>query len=154
MFAMISYQDMIIILVLALLLFGPDKLPEIGRQMGTLLREFRNMTGDVQRTLDMAGTNHFDYDRSYNNRTYSDYSYRAEPSYPIDHAEEPKSIEPFAYSAPASGAPVSSVAVATAEENHVEGEHVASAGAQVYSEPTVVETKPAAQEVVSAVSVS
>src|SRR5450432_4134092 len=102
MFAMISTPEIAVILVLALLLFGPDKLPEIGKQVGTLLREFRNMTGDMQRSLDIDGTNHHDYDRTYGSHVYTDYSHNPGTSYGVDHADEPKTIEPFAYSAPAS----------------------------------------------------
>lgn len=35
---------LIIILVVALLIFGPSRLPEIGRSFGTMLREFGNAT--------------------------------------------------------------------------------------------------------------
>jgi TatA/E family protein of Tat protein translocase len=34
-------QDLIIIVVVALLIFGPSKLPEIGKAMGKTIREFQ-----------------------------------------------------------------------------------------------------------------
>lgn len=47
---------MILILVLALIIFGPKKLPEIGRAFGQTLREFkkstRELTSDVMEELD------------------------------------------------------------------------------------------------------
>jgi sec-independent protein translocase protein TatB len=41
------------ILVLALLVFGPRKLPEIGRTLGRAMGEFRRATTDLKRTLDV-----------------------------------------------------------------------------------------------------
>ena len=42
-----------IVLVLALLVFGPAKLPEIGRQIGGLMREFNKMRDEVRSTFDV-----------------------------------------------------------------------------------------------------
>ncbi|MFC9598952.1 twin-arginine translocase TatA/TatE family subunit [Peribacillus butanolivorans] len=36
-----------LILVIALIIFGPSKLPEIGRAFGNTLREFKNSTKDL-----------------------------------------------------------------------------------------------------------
>ncbi|MGK7378810.1 twin-arginine translocase TatA/TatE family subunit [Planococcus sp. 1R117A] len=50
--ANIGATEWIIILVIALLLFGPAKLPQLGRAVGETLREFKNSTkgimGDVK----------------------------------------------------------------------------------------------------------
>ncbi|WP_455662944.1 twin-arginine translocase TatA/TatE family subunit [Pradoshia sp.] len=43
----IGLPGLIIILVLALIIFGPKKLPEIGRAFGQTLREFKNSTKDL-----------------------------------------------------------------------------------------------------------
>ncbi|MES2463879.1 MAG: twin-arginine translocase TatA/TatE family subunit [Armatimonadota bacterium] len=51
-FAFLGTQEIVVVLVLALIVFGPQKLPEIGRQVGSAMRELRKMTGDVQRALD------------------------------------------------------------------------------------------------------
>lgn len=37
----IHWQELVIVLLLALLLFGPKRLPEIGRSLGNGIREFR-----------------------------------------------------------------------------------------------------------------
>lgn len=37
----IGFQELLVILVLALLIFGPSKLPEIGRSLGKGIGEFR-----------------------------------------------------------------------------------------------------------------
>jgi sec-independent protein translocase protein TatA len=43
----IGIGGLIIILIVALLVFGPSKLPELGRAFGKTLREFRNATKDL-----------------------------------------------------------------------------------------------------------
>jgi TatA/E family protein of Tat protein translocase len=45
-------QEIILILVIALILFGPKKLPEIGRAIGQGLRELKKASNDVMNTLD------------------------------------------------------------------------------------------------------
>lgn len=40
----ISAMSLIIIGVVALLIFGPKKLPDLGKAMGSTLREFKNAT--------------------------------------------------------------------------------------------------------------
>jgi sec-independent protein translocase protein TatA len=52
----IGVPGLILILVLALIIFGPKKLPEIGRAFGETLREFkkstRDLTSDVMEELE------------------------------------------------------------------------------------------------------
>lgn len=43
----IGIPGLILILVLALIIFGPKKLPEIGRAFGQTLREFKKSTRDL-----------------------------------------------------------------------------------------------------------
>lgn len=45
--ASIGVPGLIIILVLALIIFGPAKLPQLGRAVGETLREFKTSTKDV-----------------------------------------------------------------------------------------------------------
>jgi TatA/E family protein of Tat protein translocase len=40
-------MELMVILVLALVVFGPGKLPEIAGQVGRVVRDFRRMTGDL-----------------------------------------------------------------------------------------------------------
>jgi sec-independent protein translocase protein TatB len=47
-----SGTEMIIILVLALLLFGPNRLPEMARMLGKGMREFNKATGDIRSTVE------------------------------------------------------------------------------------------------------
>lgn len=46
-----SPPDIAIILVLALIVFGPKKLPEIGKQLGQALREMRKVTDELTGTI-------------------------------------------------------------------------------------------------------
>jgi len=43
----IGIPGLILVLVIALIIFGPSKLPEIGKAFGTTLREFKNSTKDL-----------------------------------------------------------------------------------------------------------
>jgi sec-independent protein translocase protein TatA len=47
MFSNIGIPGLILILVLALIIFGPKKLPEIGRAFGQTLREFKKSTSEL-----------------------------------------------------------------------------------------------------------
>lgn len=47
MFSNIGIPGLILILVLALIIFGPSKLPEIGKAFGTSLNEFKKATKDL-----------------------------------------------------------------------------------------------------------
>ncbi|MFP4315177.1 MAG: Sec-independent protein translocase protein TatB [Desulfovibrionales bacterium] len=49
----IGSTELIIILVVALLVLGPKKLPEMARSLGKGLAEFRRMSNDVKRTIDL-----------------------------------------------------------------------------------------------------
>ncbi len=44
----IGAPELIIILVIALLIIGPGKLPEVGASIGKSIREFRKASSDVQ----------------------------------------------------------------------------------------------------------
>ncbi|MCK4430783.1 MAG: TatA/E family twin arginine-targeting protein translocase [Candidatus Aminicenantes bacterium] len=48
MFGNIGFPELLIILVIALLIFGPKKLPEVGRSLGKALREFRKTSDEIK----------------------------------------------------------------------------------------------------------
>lgn len=52
MFGSIGWQELVLIFVIALLLFGPSKLPEIGRTIGKAMAEFRRASNDLKRTIE------------------------------------------------------------------------------------------------------
>jgi sec-independent protein translocase protein TatA len=46
--------EILVILIVGLLVFGPQRLPEIGRQVGAALRELRKMQDAMRGELDMV----------------------------------------------------------------------------------------------------
>jgi TatA/E family protein of Tat protein translocase len=48
MFGNIGLPELMIIMILALLVFGPKKLPEIGRTIGKAVREFKKSTDEIK----------------------------------------------------------------------------------------------------------
>jgi TatA/E family protein of Tat protein translocase len=52
----LGFPEILFILVLALLVFGPRRLPEVGRKVGRALGEFRRATGDLKRSIDREMT--------------------------------------------------------------------------------------------------
>jgi TatA/E family protein of Tat protein translocase len=52
MFGSLGLPELIMIFVLALLLFGPRKLPEIGKSLGKAMGEFRRASNDLKRSLE------------------------------------------------------------------------------------------------------
>jgi TatA/E family protein of Tat protein translocase len=49
----IGPEEIILILVIALIVFGPKRLPEIGRTVGKSLREFRKASEDIRQELSL-----------------------------------------------------------------------------------------------------
>ena len=49
---MLSIPHLIIIFVVALVVFGPEKLPELARNLGKVMAEFRKATGDLRSTFE------------------------------------------------------------------------------------------------------
>jgi len=47
-------MHLIIILVIALIIFGPGKLPELGKGLGKAIREFKNAMSDANKNIDVA----------------------------------------------------------------------------------------------------
>jgi sec-independent protein translocase protein TatA len=52
MFGSIGMPELIIIFVIALIIFGPRKLPELGRSLGKSLNEFKRASNELKNTLD------------------------------------------------------------------------------------------------------
>ena len=55
--AQIGIPSMILILITALIIFGPKKLPEIGKAAGQTLREFKKSTNELIGDDDEEQTN-------------------------------------------------------------------------------------------------
>ncbi|PYR79481.1 MAG: twin-arginine translocase TatA/TatE family subunit [Acidobacteria bacterium] len=52
MFGSIGMPELIIILVIALIIFGPRKLPELGRSLGRSINEFKKASNELRSTLE------------------------------------------------------------------------------------------------------
>jgi Tat protein translocase TatB subunit len=87
----IGIQELLVIMVLALLIFGPDKLPDLGRRLGRAMREVRRASDEFRSTVEQNLQINMDQDIS-------------SPAAP--------SLEPAAASAASSGATEASVAEA------------------------------------------
>jgi len=49
----IGSTELIVILIVALIVIGPAKLPEMAKSLGKALGEFRRVSTDVKRTIEM-----------------------------------------------------------------------------------------------------
>ena len=52
MFGPIGMPELIIILVIALIIFGPRKLPELGKSLGRSINEFKKASNELRSTLE------------------------------------------------------------------------------------------------------
>lgn len=52
MFPSLGMPELLIILVLALIIFGPRKLPDLGRSLGKSIGEFRRASNELKSTLE------------------------------------------------------------------------------------------------------
>ncbi len=58
MFGQIGMSELLVILVIVLLVFGPKKLPELARGIGKAMTDFKRAADDVKQELQI------DYDRT------------------------------------------------------------------------------------------
>jgi TatA/E family protein of Tat protein translocase len=52
MFGSVGTPELIVIFIIALIVFGPRKLPELGRSLGRAIAEFKRATNNFQETLE------------------------------------------------------------------------------------------------------
>jgi len=124
---MLSIPHLIVIFVVVLVVFGPEKLPELARNFGKVMAEFRRATGDLRNTFE----NHMrDLERETEERRIGG---NRTASAPVSGPAEP--------TAPPAAAPKGTV---TADAPHVAA--VAAAAAplpETQSQPTVPSTSEA-----------
>ncbi len=48
----IGMPELVVILVIALIIFGPRKLPELGRSLGRSIAEFKRASNELKNTLE------------------------------------------------------------------------------------------------------
>ena len=81
---------MLIILVIALIIFGPRKLPELGRSLGKSLAEFKRASNELKNTLE-------EEIRLDEQRSSQDAAKAKEPSPPPPTTTEAHTQEPVAH---------------------------------------------------------
>lgn len=75
MFPSIGMSEILFIMLLVLLVFGPNKMPELARGIGKALNELRRATDDVKRELDVSQLDEPKNNaQSYSQENHSDYS--------------------------------------------------------------------------------
>jgi len=52
MFGPIGMPELIVIMVIALIIFGPRKLPELGKSLGRSINEFKKASNELRSTLE------------------------------------------------------------------------------------------------------
>ncbi len=123
--AYLGMQQIVIILVIALLIFGPQKVPELGRQIGGALRDLKKMSNEVQSAFDLD--DHPSYDR-YEPPTY-EYTPPVSTTYNHESLEGHASLDQY-------GLPIAS------EHHAVESEHHAIEAAPTVTTEVAVATDP------------
>ena len=48
----IGFPELVLIFIVALVVFGPRKLPELGRSLGKTLAEFKRATNDIKHSIE------------------------------------------------------------------------------------------------------
>jgi TatA/E family protein of Tat protein translocase len=152
----LGWQETVFIFFLALLLFGPKKLPELGRTIGKAMTEFRRASTELKATFDREiktleqetnlkelteVTNQYQYDTY--NYDYSSYeSSNYEGSYGSEHYESTDSTPSIASASAPQGAesptvdtPLGDLAGAAEPNGHAPEQTVARGGFGTESEP-------------------
>lgn len=158
----LGWQETIFIFLLALLIFGPKKLPELGRNIGKALTEFRRASTELRATFDreMAnieretnpikeeankiGTDLHNTVYDYGNSSYhhDDYGYNHDgysyPDYTSETSTETANADQPAMEESSSPGEESQIQIAQAEGTVAVGSHEEA--------PTVVSTAESATE--------
>lgn len=53
----IGAPELILVLVLALIIFGPGKLPELGKAVGKTIKEFRHSSKEILDDMEISSNN-------------------------------------------------------------------------------------------------
>ncbi len=56
MFGNLGFTEILVIMIVALVVFGPNKLPELGRSMGQAIREFKKATQSITSEVTRAAS--------------------------------------------------------------------------------------------------
>jgi TatA/E family protein of Tat protein translocase len=96
----LGMPEVVLILVIALVVFGPRKLPELGKSLGQAMSQFRRASEDFKRTWEQeveiekvrktdtasGGESNYDYNESYD--PYNSYSDDTNSREPVNNGAE------------------------------------------------------------------
>ena len=54
MFGKLGFSELVVILLIALVVFGPSKLPQIGKSLGQAISEFKKTVNNVEKDVENA----------------------------------------------------------------------------------------------------
>jgi TatA/E family protein of Tat protein translocase len=122
----LGWQETVVIFILALVLFGPKKLPELGRTLGKAITEFRRASSELKSTFDREmknleqetqpvkqALNEYQYDTynyDYSTGTPYDHSYGAGESESASHPQITSASAPEGAESPSPALPEGTVA--------------------------------------------
>jgi len=95
MFGSIGMPELIIIFVIALIIFGPRKLPELGRSLGKSLGEFKKASNELKSTLEEE----IRLEETRSSLEASKAAAATATSVPVPHADEPVQARTIDHSA-------------------------------------------------------
>src|SRR5579871_4145539 len=94
----VGVQEMVVIFLVALLLFGPKKLPELGKSIGKAITEFRRAQSELKATfeghmreLEKENESINEVTRSYTNYVYNSFT-NYDSSFSNSAAHQPESL--------------------------------------------------------------
>ncbi len=139
----LGFQEIIVIFVIALLVFGPKKLPELGKSLGKGLREFRKATSDLKSSWEEQVR---DIDKDVK-ETRRDFSKIGQDVRNTIHQPESKKNEAATMdSTPAGSAPPVNDTPPAADPNTPTDEETAPSTASIPSDPASVPSEKPAEK--------
>jgi len=83
----IGFTEILVVLVIALIVLGPEKLPEVAKALGKAMRQFRSATDDIKRSVTDIDLNVPDHRPSREEKTPSEQKEKKEVEKPTGESE-------------------------------------------------------------------
>jgi TatA/E family protein of Tat protein translocase len=155
----LGWQETVFLFILALLLFGPKKLPELGRTVGKAITEFRRASSELKatfdremKTLEQENDSLKEVTSQYSpdtyNYDYSSYDYGSDNSYGSESNESTATETPTESASAPQGAESNSAAtpegtIAHGTETAAVTSETTAEGAGIESPAAVADAEPA-----------